>query len=250
LPTQTPEISRFIAAHFPVFPDRLLPLATYCDWARWSGIHFFCVSFGWYNLSEADFIFKHCFKITGDLGPLAWRDLGEDADGLVAAGEENFLWSGSVEILTRYRGGLASDEAFLGHLMARGGEHGISRIDPQQAVPMHMENWMKAEKQQRKLMVRFNQNPCTYQRLSSVFLKYSCLFLSPRRDVGGRLLAAVSCSSVCCKMLSSCPPRGPTSSFKNPSFMARKLANNRSYNCINPTNDSQRDPILFSQYSR
>jgi hypothetical protein len=125
LPTQTPEISRFIAAHFPVFPDHLLPLATHCDWARWSGIHFFCVSFGWYNLSDADFIFKHCYKITGGLRPLAWRDLGEDADVLVAAGEEYFLWSGSAEMLTRYGDGFVSDEAFLGHLMAHGGEHGM-----------------------------------------------------------------------------------------------------------------------------
>jgi hypothetical protein len=170
LPTQTPEISRFIAAHFPVFPDHLLPLATYCDWARWSGIHFFCVSFGWYNLSDADFIFKHCYKITGGLRPLAWRDLGEDADVLVAAGEEYFLWSGSAEMLTRYGGGFASDEAFLEHLMARGGKNGISRMGPRQAVPMHMENWMKAEEQQRKLMIRFNHNPCTHQHLSSVLL--------------------------------------------------------------------------------
>jgi hypothetical protein len=54
--------------------------------------------------------------------------------------------------------------------MARGGKNGISRMGPRQAVPMHMENWMKAEEQQRKLMIRFNHNPVR----TSTFLQYSC----------------------------------------------------------------------------
>ncbi|KAJ7842179.1 hypothetical protein B0H13DRAFT_2676619 [Mycena leptocephala] len=184
LDSESPDFDRFIAAHFPVFPDHLLPLATSCDWASWSGIHFkfFCIRDLWHNLSQSDFIFKHCFKILGGLRPLAWRDLGVDPDILIAAGDEYFHWSCCSGMLTRYGGKFPSDEAFLGHVMARGGGLDIYLMGPRVAVPMYRENWRKADKQQRDLIIIRRFVPGGHVRTSAI-LQYTCslsFVLSPR----------------------------------------------------------------------
>lgn len=182
LDSESPDFDRFIAAHFPVFPDHLLPLATSCDWASWSGVHFFCIRDLWHNLSQSDFIFKHCFKIPGGLRPLAWRDLGVDPDILIAAGDEYFHWSCCSGMLTRYGGKFPSDEAFLGHVMARGGGLDIYLMGPRVAVPMYRENWRKADKQQRDLIMIRRFVPGGHVRTSAI-LQYTCslsFVLSPR----------------------------------------------------------------------
>ncbi|KAJ6553082.1 hypothetical protein B0H19DRAFT_1263495 [Mycena capillaripes] len=147
-------MAAFIAAYFPVFPDNLLPVFCSCNWAKWQGISFFCIPPRWYNLSEADLIFKHCFKIPGALRPLAWRNLGPYPNVLVAAGDEYFFWNGNDDILTRYGGGFASDEAFLRHLMERGGDY-IDIMGSQEELTRYEESLFKAENQQRKLLLRF-----------------------------------------------------------------------------------------------
>ncbi|KAJ6553074.1 hypothetical protein B0H19DRAFT_1072558 [Mycena capillaripes] len=105
----TPEMAAFIAAYFPVFPANLLPAFCSCDWVKWHGIGFFCLSPPWnkINLSEPDFIFKRCFRIPG--GP---RPLERGATSVPIRARRCFL--------TYYGRRFAFDEAFLRHLIARG----------------------------------------------------------------------------------------------------------------------------------
>ncbi|KAJ7664659.1 hypothetical protein DFH06DRAFT_1128061 [Mycena polygramma] len=135
----------FIDAHFPVFPSRLLPVYCSCAWEEWHDIDFFCVPLGWYNLSEAEYIFHHCFKLVGGVRPLAWRDLGSDP---------NVLWEGFNEVLTRY-GRFLSDEAFLGNLAVA-----MSDMGAKQALPVESGKvWRRIYTEQRALLRRAEETP-------------------------------------------------------------------------------------------
>ncbi|KAJ7652705.1 hypothetical protein DFH06DRAFT_1299495 [Mycena polygramma] len=147
----SPQLDAFITAHFPVFPEELLPIFCSCDWAKWHEIDFFCVRQGWYNLSEAEFIFKHCFKIPGGLRPLAWRDLAAEPQVLVAIGTRYVLWNGEHEVLTRFPGRYSSDEDFFRRMMASG-DILDNRGRRQDLPPSSAKIYRKVDTEQRALL--------------------------------------------------------------------------------------------------
>ncbi|KAJ6476484.1 hypothetical protein C8R47DRAFT_1141559 [Mycena vitilis] len=153
------QLDAFVAAHFPVLPQNLLPFFGSCDWARWGSLRFFCVRDGWHNLSEAEFIFKHCFKLQGGLRPLAYRDLGVDPQVIVAVGTQYVVWDGMNEVLTHFPGRYSSDEDFLRRVM----RHGNFRKDMgrERGMPLWSDKiWRKINKEQRALLRHFGpHNP-------------------------------------------------------------------------------------------
>ncbi|KAJ6505716.1 hypothetical protein C8R47DRAFT_134454 [Mycena vitilis] len=148
----SPQLDAFITAHFPVFPKELLPIFCSCDWAKWHEISFFCVRQGWYNLSEAEFIFRHCFKISGGLRPLAWRDLAAEPQVLVAIGSQYVLWNGELDVLTRFPGRYSSDEEFFRHMKPSGGDVLDDRGRLQDLPPSSDNIFRKVDMEQRVLL--------------------------------------------------------------------------------------------------
>ncbi|KAJ6559865.1 hypothetical protein B0H19DRAFT_1260549 [Mycena capillaripes] len=106
------QLHAVVAASFPTFPEDLLPYCFSCKWNRWTRVRFFFVRPEWYDLSPAEAIFNHGFKVPGRPRPLAFCD-GPDTIVFVAVGNEYYLWDGDFMKLHRYGSKFSSDEDFL-----------------------------------------------------------------------------------------------------------------------------------------
>ncbi|KAJ6614937.1 hypothetical protein B0H10DRAFT_2043291 [Mycena sp. CBHHK59/15] len=138
-----------IAACFPTFPERLLPLWFSCNWNEWTDALFFYVRPEWHNLSPAATILTHAFKIRGTLRPLAFRE-ASSATVLFAAGAEYFLWNGDALTLTRFGTDFALDEDFLARMTARGGV--IDRLGAVEDLPLDYDRlYWRLDAEQRAL---------------------------------------------------------------------------------------------------
>ncbi|KAJ7609248.1 hypothetical protein DFH06DRAFT_1346560 [Mycena polygramma] len=111
--------SKVIAAYFPRFPEEILPNGFSWDWG--SDDRFWFVRPEWYDLSPADTIFTHAFKIPGKPRPIA-RSYGADVHALVNVCGAYYLWDADHLRLHRYGSDFKSDEDFLRYMKAGHGD--------------------------------------------------------------------------------------------------------------------------------
>ncbi|KAJ7501814.1 hypothetical protein B0H11DRAFT_1991221 [Mycena galericulata] len=135
----------------------LLPYWFSCDWLRWGSMSFFYVRTHWYNLSPADTILTHAFKIPGTLRPLAFRESAGPIV-LVAAGPEYYLWDGDALTLTRFGADFDSDEDFLAR--HAGPEHIIDLMGVAEDLPADYDDlYWRLDEEQRGLALQMGGSP-------------------------------------------------------------------------------------------
>ncbi|KAJ7819305.1 hypothetical protein B0H13DRAFT_2682582 [Mycena leptocephala] len=91
--------AQLIASSFPSFPETLLPLYFSSEWAKYSNVYLFCIKHERQDVSLVDILIRS-FNIPVPMRPLAFRN------------------SASLEALTHFGGGFASDEDFFSRLSA------------------------------------------------------------------------------------------------------------------------------------
>ncbi|KAJ7486330.1 hypothetical protein B0H11DRAFT_2015690 [Mycena galericulata] len=166
-PTQRPRTAAFQASgHLaslsvksssrPVF-QLSVPYWFSCDWLRWGSMSFFYVRTHWYNLSPADTILTHAFKIPGTLRPLAFSESAGPIV-LVAAGAEYYLWDGDALTLIRFGADFDSDEDFLAR--HAGPEHIIDYMGVVEDLPADYDDlYWRLDAEQRRLASQMGGGP-------------------------------------------------------------------------------------------
>ncbi|KAJ6592488.1 hypothetical protein B0H19DRAFT_1245359 [Mycena capillaripes] len=129
------EEDEIVAACFPTFPQRILPLLFSCDWEK------------------SEVIIHHTFNVPGKpLRPLAYVDAPYPTF-LVAAGKEYVFWDGTSEDLTRFGSNYSSDEDFFARIKGLCFALDMKALGVVQALPRnYQEIYRRLAKEQRQLV--------------------------------------------------------------------------------------------------